>query len=131
MKLKPKKILVVDDEADFVELISERLNVWGYDVIGVTGGKEAIEIVKSRKVDIVVLDYLMPDIDGLETLKEMRKTNKDIPAIIFSGCSDNKLIEGAEELGVVLLPKISPYQNTQATLKAVIQAIEKRLDNHK
>ena len=122
---------MVDDEAGFVELISEIIRLWGYEVIGVLSGKEAIEIVKSRKVDIVVLDYLMPNIDGLDTLKEMRKINKEIPAIIFTGCSDNRVIEGAEQLGVVLLPKISPYQNTQATLKAVIQAIEKRLDKQK
>ena len=122
---------MVDDEVDFVELISEKIRIWGYEAIGVTSGKEAIEILKNKKADIVILDYLMPDMDGLDTLKEMRKIDKDVPVIIFTGHSDTRVIEGAEKLGVVLLPKLSPYQDTQAALKAVIQTIEKRLDKQK
>ncbi|MCX5698416.1 MAG: response regulator [Candidatus Omnitrophica bacterium] len=123
-----RKILLIDDDVAFLELMGETIRSWGYEVIVATRGKEATEIIKNKNADIVVLDYLMPDMDGMATLKEIRKIDKKVPVIMFTGCSDIKVIEGTEELGVVLISKLSSYQDAKATLEVIIQTIDKKLD---
>jgi CheY-like chemotaxis protein len=124
-----KKILMVDDEADVLKVFGKIIRSWGYEVIAAASGKEAVEIAKNQNVDIVILDYLMPGMDGITTLKEMRKINKEIPAIMFSACSDAEIIKSTEKFGIILIPKLSRYQDTQATLKVIIQTICEKLDN--
>ena len=78
------KILLVDDEQDFRKIMSERITSWGYEVGSVSSGKEAVEEIKNKNADIVILDYMMPQKDGISTLKEIRQLNKEIPVIMFT-----------------------------------------------
>lgn len=79
------KVLVVDDEADFLETIVMRLQRRKIDAYGVDGGKKALEIVENERFDVVVLDVLMPGMDGIETLKLLKKKNPFIEVIILTG----------------------------------------------
>lgn len=82
-----KKILVVDDEKDIVDLISMYLEKEGYEVMGAHDGLEAFEKIIGEKPDLVVLDIMMPKLDGHSLnikLKENSET-KDIPVIIITG----------------------------------------------
>jgi two-component system OmpR family response regulator len=79
------RVLVVDDEADFLETIIKRLQRRKIDARGVDGGKKALEIVENERFDVVVLDILMPGMDGIETLKLLKKKKPFIEVIILTG----------------------------------------------
>jgi two-component system, OmpR family, response regulator len=79
------RVLVVDDEADFLETIVKRLQRRKIDACGVDGGKKALEIVENERFDVVVLDILMPGMDGIETLKLLKKKKPFIEVIILTG----------------------------------------------
>ena len=79
------RVLIVDDEADFLETIVMRLKRRKIDAYGVDDGKKALEIVENERFDVVVLDFLMPGIDGIETLKLLKKRKPFIEVIILTG----------------------------------------------
>ena len=84
MESKNIKILLVDDEADFRQLMTFWLKSKGYSVMTATDGKSAIDMVKEEPPDIIFLDLRMPVMDGVEVLKRIRKFNKDVPVIVIS-----------------------------------------------
>ena len=65
----PTRVLLVDDEKDFVEMLSLRLEEEGEDVTSVYSGQECLDILKEKHIDVVILDILMPGMDGITTLK--------------------------------------------------------------
>ena len=67
-----EKILLVDDEPDIIEFLGYNLTKEGYDVTTTTSGKEAIEIASKIKPDLIILDVMMPEMDGIETCHEIR-----------------------------------------------------------
>jgi len=116
-----KKILLVDDEADFLEVVGERIRSWGYDCLYASNGKEALDAVRSKKPDMVILDYIMPVMDGVATLKEIRNIDDSLPVVMLTAHPDIKVIKGAEKLGVgAFIPKMSPYQSMQGALRSAI-----------
>lgn len=70
------KILIVDDTPKDVEFLKECLMVWGYEIVCVSSGEEALKVVNDQKVDLVLLDVLLPGIDGFEVLKKLRMDEK-------------------------------------------------------
>lgn len=84
--MENRKILIVDDEADVLEVVEMLLISENYDVYKARDGKEALDIIKSVTPDLVILDIMMPEIDGVEVCKRMRKIDKmvDIPIVMFS-----------------------------------------------
>jgi two-component system, OmpR family, response regulator len=79
------KVLVVDDEADFLETIVKRLHRRKIKATGVNSGKKALEILETESFDVVVLDVLMPGMDGIETLKHIKKRKPFVEVIILTG----------------------------------------------
>jgi DNA-binding response OmpR family regulator len=79
------RILVVDDEPDFLKLIERRLTKRNVDVETVGTGEEALAFLKNTPVDVVVLDVRMPGMNGIETLKEIRKRFRDVEVILLTG----------------------------------------------
>lgn len=77
------KILVCDDEALIRNVIKEYLLMEGYQVIEAEDGKDALECVKSEDIDLVVMDIMMPKMDGYQAIREIKKI-KDVPAIMLS-----------------------------------------------
>ena len=97
-----KKILVVDDEKDIVEIISMYLEREDYKVMGACDGVEALQKIISSPPDLVILDIMMPEIDGHSLnikLKENPET-KDIKVVIVSVSGSNKKMELAEKFNV-------------------------------
>ena len=86
--MKNNKILVVDDEKDIRDLLEIYLRNDGYDVIKASCGAEALDIVSNEKVDLVILDIMMPGIDGMEVCKAVRK-KLNIPIMMLSAKSEN------------------------------------------
>src|SRR3990172_5062730 len=71
-----QKILLVDDEPDILEFLSYNLKKEGYEVYTAENGKRGIEIAEKQNPDLIILDVMMPEMDGIETCSEMRKISK-------------------------------------------------------
>jgi two-component system alkaline phosphatase synthesis response regulator PhoP len=126
--MKDLKILLVDDDESFLAIITKTIESWGYEVISFTDGQKAIEVIKKKGADIIILDYLMPKMEGISLLKEIRKIGSKIPAIMFSSIV-GETIEGAGELDVCsFIPKYSAVTSVGESLKTAIRIAEKRLD---
>jgi len=82
----PKKILAVDDERHIVRLVQVNLERAGYTVVTAFDGREALEKVESEQPDLVVLDVMMPYMDGFEVLQTLRKnqSTRDLPVIMLT-----------------------------------------------
>lgn len=116
-----RKVLMVDDDAGFVEVLKERIQSWGYACLTSLSGQEALNVLASEAVDIVILDYMMPGMDGLATLKEIRKKYKDLPVIMFTAHPDGRSLFGSRELHVnAFLPKLSSAADTSVSLKSAM-----------
>ena len=83
---QPKKILVVDDEVDVTELLSYNLKQRGFVSQSVNDPKQALEVAKTFKPDLIVLDIMMPEVSGLQVCRMIRQesTLKGIPIIFLS-----------------------------------------------
>jgi DNA-binding response OmpR family regulator len=76
------KLLIVDDDTNIQRLYQEELEEEGYDVVIASTGKDALEMFEKENPDIVTLDILMPDIDGISLLRKMKEKRPDIPIIM-------------------------------------------------
>ncbi|MDC7291088.1 response regulator transcription factor [Blautia schinkii] len=87
------KILVVDDEPDIYQLIKRFAEHEGYETIGASNGSEAVTLCQNNHFDIIIMDVMMPDMDGFTACKEIRK-EKDIPILMLSarGAEYDKLL---------------------------------------
>ncbi|MBW2199618.1 MAG: response regulator [Deltaproteobacteria bacterium] len=88
------RVLLVDDERDFVETLAQRLEVRDFAVTTAFGGDEALDLIKEREFDVVVLDVLMPGKNGIETLNEIKELKPLTPVIMLTG---NTTVETAIE----------------------------------
>lgn len=121
-----KKILLVDDEPDFLEVIKTRLEANVYDVLTASNGKEALETLKKEKVDAVLLDILMPQMNGIETLKNIRQDNKQLPVFMLTAYSDKINFGLANELGASgYIVKTSDLQKEIENVNAVLRVADK------
>lgn len=78
-----KRVLLVDDEDRIVNFLALKLKVSGYQVVCASDGEKGLELARSTNPDIILLDVIMPGIDGLEVLRRLRKFS-DVPVIILS-----------------------------------------------
>lgn len=105
---RPKRILVVDDDQNMLQLLQSFLRDT-YQVTMVNSGKSAIASAKAQKPDLMLLDYLMPELDGKQTLEMIRadETLKDLPVFFLTGVSDSAKISECLKLnpsGYILKP---------------------------
>ena len=79
------KVMVVDDELDFLETIIKRLKARKIEVTGAESGQKALELLVSQEVDVMILDVKMPGMDGIETLREVKKRKPLTEVIMLTG----------------------------------------------
>ena len=96
---KKLKVLLVDDEKEFVESLSERLEIRNLDAKIAYDGEQALQAVKEGAPDFMVLDLRMPGIDGIEVLRRVKKTNPDVQVVILTGHGTDKEVKIAKKLG--------------------------------
>ncbi|MDP3788988.1 MAG: response regulator [Candidatus Omnitrophota bacterium] len=118
-----KKILVVDDEVNILEIARYRLVANNYDVITASNGREALEKVKKEKPDAVLLDVMMPEIDGLSVLKQIRNMDADLPVFMFTAFSNEERFKLANNLNVSgFILKTADLQNEIKNITNVLEA---------
>lgn len=117
--MSEEKVLLVDDEQNFLDALSERMKAKGLEITSAYSGQEAIEAVKDEFFDAVVLDMMMPGLDGIETMKKMKKINPDLQVILLTGhATVGKGIE-AMKLGAM------DFLEKPAELSSLMQKIHK------
>lgn len=95
----PKKVLLVDDERDFVQILSERLQTRSMEAAVAYNGEEALSIMETDEPEVMVLDLKMPGIDGIETLRRVKKDYPQTEVIILTGHGSEREEALARELG--------------------------------
>jgi two-component system KDP operon response regulator KdpE len=86
--LRKKRILIVDDEPRIGRILAFRLGLFSYETIAVTSGAEALRVVEAQDPDHMLLDIVMPGMDGFQVLESLRSFSK-LPVIAFSARSEN------------------------------------------
>ncbi|MBI4595009.1 MAG: response regulator [Candidatus Tectomicrobia bacterium] len=97
--LSNKIVLVVDDDHDFRESLCDVIESWNFSILAAPGGKEALKIIEEKPVQVVLMDIRMPEMDGIECLKQMRQDHPDIKVIIMTAYSGE--IQEAFNLGAI------------------------------
>ena len=134
-----KTILVVDDEKDLLDLIEYNLKKEGFAVLKAENGEEGIAIAKEHKPDLVLMDIMMPKMDGMEAVENMRADDelKSIPIIFLTARSDEKTeVEGLDKGGDDYITKPISTTKLISRIKAVMRRFDEteeevnRLDVH-
>lgn len=120
-----EKILVIDDDPTYVEFLTELLTAEKYEVSGAMSGLDALKIIKRNRFDLIILDLIMPDVDGFQVCREIResKRNHDAMIIMVTGkrMGSHDLMKGLE-MGAdeYLLKPVSPGE-LLARVRAMIR----------
>jgi len=91
-------ILLVDDNPKFLNAVAERIQLKGHDPLTALNGKEALEIMKSNRIHLAIVDQRMPDTDGLVLITQLKKIDPSIKTMLLTGHGDEKLKEATEAL---------------------------------
>jgi DNA-binding NtrC family response regulator len=87
------KVLLVDDEVEFGSALAERLRLRGYEAKAVSHAEEALQIIQNAAPDIVLLDFRMPGMDGIEVLKIIKEKKPSVEVIMLTGHGDVQSVE--------------------------------------
>jgi CheY-like chemotaxis protein len=95
---KKIKVLLVDDEKEFLESLSERFELRGFEVYKAQSGPEALQVAEKTKVHAAVVDLKMPDMDGLVTITKLKEIQPKIKTILLTGFGSEKVKQASEAL---------------------------------
>ncbi len=124
MEAEPKRVVCVEDEPEMIDLVRLILGRKGYDVIGANGGVEGLETVKREQPDLVLLDLMMPDMDGWEVYQQMKADAalRDIPVVVVTA--------KAQSIDKVLglhIAKVDDYITKPFGPQELLESVEKIL----
>lgn len=96
-----RKILLVEDDTFILEMYATKLLNFGYDVLTASDGEEALKIVKDKHPDFILLDLVLPSMDGFDVLKAIKKDSKtkDIPVVLLTNLGERTDVETGLKLG--------------------------------
>ncbi len=114
------KVLVVDDEKNILKLYKSELEEEGYAVVTANSGQEALDIFESENPDIVTLDILMPDIDGIQVLRQMKEKRPEIPIIMLTAYDYRD--DFSVWVSDAYVVKSSDLAGLKATIKQVVES---------
>ena len=125
----PIRVLVVDDEKDFVEILSLRLKEAGEKVSAAYSGKACLETLEKEDIDVVILDIKMPGMDGMETLGEIKKRFPLVEVIMLTGHGTTKTaVEGMKMGAFDYLLKPADFDDLTTKLDAARKRKEAQED---
>jgi len=95
------KVLIVDDESGILKMYSEYLSTQGFEVLTASNGEEGIKTAKEKKPDVILLDIIMPKLNGLDVLKNLKQDPdlKNIPVYLLTNLPEECSGDKAKELG--------------------------------
>ena len=123
--MEAKRILVVDDEARVREMLEFRLRLFGYEVLTAANGSEALDVAASEKPDLVLLDVMMPELDGFQVCSRLKQNEatKNIPVVMLTAKAEAKDVtrafnSGAEDYVVKPYDPVVLQQKVVQNLRA-------------
>jgi len=121
---KPKRVVYIEDEDEMIDLVSLILNRRGFEVIGVRGGRKGLETVQKELPDLVLLDLMMPDMDGWDVYQQMRaeQRTQHIPVVIVTAKAQN-----IDKVLGLHIAKVDDYIPKPFSPKELIDSVEKIL----
>ncbi|GAB7081686.1 response regulator [Megalodesulfovibrio paquesii] len=122
--MHPITVLIIDDEEEFVSLMVKRLGKRGLTAAGVISGRKGLEHLESHAVDVVILDVMMPELNGLETLKEIKKKHPEVEVIMLTGHGSVKT--GLEGMSYGAFDYVLKPYNLEELLLRIQAAAERR-----
>jgi len=121
---KVKRLIYVEDEQEMIDLVRLILSRRGFDVLGANGGREGLDLIKQNLPDLVLLDLMMPDMDGWDVYQQMKadETTRDIPVIVVTA--------KAQSIDKVLglhIAKVDDYISKPFSPQELVDSVEKVL----
>lgn len=127
--MQPKRYLVyIEDEQEMIDLVRLILNRRGYEIIGATGGREGLDAIREKMPDLVLLDLMMPDMDGWDVYQQMKadESTQNIPVIVITA--------KAQSIDKVLglhIAKVDDYISKPFSPQELVESVEKVLAQRK
>jgi DNA-binding response OmpR family regulator len=117
-----KKVVYIEDESEMIDLVRLILSRKGYEVIGANGGREGLDIIRQKLPDLVLLDLMMPDMDGWDVYQQMKsvEATRDIPVIVITA--------KAQSIDKVLglhIAKVDDYISKPFSPQELVESVEK------
>ncbi len=114
------KILVADDDRLIRAMLNDLLAELGHQVVAAADGAEAVSLCARESPDLLILDFLMPKLSGLDALREIRGAGHEVPAVLLTAITDGTLrgVEGAEAIEVLLEKPFSRRTLARALARA-------------
>jgi DNA-binding NtrC family response regulator len=127
------KLLLVDDEVDFLKAIAERLTLKDIDVIVASKGREAIETAETNLFDVAVVDFQMPGMDGTQVLKVLKERHKYLEIIMLTGHATIDSAVACTKLGAFkYLEKPYEFERLVEVIKEAYEArLKKKFEHNK
>jgi DNA-binding response OmpR family regulator len=119
------RVLIIDDEEDFVETIVKRLRDRGLDAEGALSGAEGLQILENKDFDVIILDVKMPKMSGIETLREIKKKKPLVEVIMLTG--HGSVESGIQGLQLGAFNYVMKPVPLNELLKQMNQAYERKL----
>ena len=121
-------ILYIEDERPVIDLVREALSLAGYKVVGATSGRQGLALMRERRPDLILLDLMMPDINGWDVYREMKTDENltDIPVIVVSA-----KVPEYDNIVIKDLPPVEDYITKPFDVEDLIQSVKKILGNSK
>jgi len=125
MELQTKKIVYVEDELEMIDLVKLILSRKGYEVIGAAGGREGLDIIQEIVPDLVLLDLMMPDIEGWDVYQQIRANDatKHIPVIVVTAKAQN-----IDKVLGLHIAKVNDYISKPFSPQDLVASVEKVLE---
>jgi DNA-binding response OmpR family regulator len=119
-----RHIICIEDEPEMIDLIQLILTRRGFEVTGATGGKEGLTLVREKRPDLVLLDLMMPDMDGWEVYQQMKaeESTRDIPVIVVTAKAQN-----IDKVLGLHIAKVDDYIAKPFSPQELIDSVEKVL----
>jgi DNA-binding response OmpR family regulator len=125
MTADTKRIIYIEDEQEMIDLVRLILSRKGYQVKGAIGGQEGLDLVRAESPDLVLLDLMMPDMDGWEVYQQMKAgtTTRGIPVIVVTAKAQN-----IDKVLGVHIAKVDDYISKPFSPQQLIESVEKVLN---
>lgn len=123
-----RRILCIEDETEMIDLIRIILARKGFEVEGATGGEEGLKKIREQKPDLVLLDLMMPDIDGWEVYQQMKagETTRDIPVVVVTAKAQN-----IDKVLGLQIAKVDDYIAKPFSPEDLLSSVERVLERKK
>jgi len=115
------RVLLVDDDAKMVRLVRSILRDDGYEVVGLTNPLDVMAQLTTLDPDVVVLDKVMPERDGLDVAEDIREVRPEQPIVIFSSLFDRRLSQETRRLGYVYCEKAGGIDQLEEAIREAVR----------